>query len=1036
MKKSFLITFILGAILCGITPAFSQATGFFDDFEDQSVDTTISGTTYTLWKADHPSTFGITETDGFLNLAYDRSAGSGEWDNFHFTPPESIDVSDNPVITLKIKSDVATTFTVKPLYSNGKDDWLQKDIPADGQWHVYTYEMVEANYSGGLLTKAYLYLDGGSTEIKSGMLMFDDFQVAGFSINIINLQAVLVDSASVDLSWDSDDPSKTELFNIYRSTEAGFSPAEENRIAQQTETLFHDTGLSNYTTYYYQVSATDIEGREHTPASVSIRTSNPGGVPIPEVLSENANPVGKYEKYELLIGMQEANYENPYNPEEIDLHAWFWSPDGDSLMMNGFFDNYQGAGKWKIRFSANMPGTWEYQVFATDVDGTGSSERKNFVVEDSEYKGWPRISPDNPNYLMYDDGSSFYGLSVYYPWSVTEQGLDELKAAKLNFFGYWDCTYDWQGNGGGKNLLESMDSGLGKYDQAKAARIDQLLEWAEARDMKMMLSIWAHPYLRTEGKPWDNGSWFEFNPYSSIVEVEEFYTDSLAFAYQEKHYRYMIARFGYSRAMGIWELINEIHGTSGWVDSQTKAKLWVEKVHSYFKENDPFQRATTASFGAGDGDTHYSVGDKLGDIPNIHFYELHGFPNKYPDNIVRSGLNNVVSMNQRLKSKGERPAFFGEAGYDHMLADLDSEEYTWELHNSFWASLTTGMASTPFWWDFTSREVLTTERMQNYTMLQPFVSDIDFSHQKFAASPMYAEDVDGYFMGIDTSGFGWMYSYEEPSISEAPFILYDSELSNGSCLLQWYNTWTGEFVDTDTIYSVQGHSWGEVSDNINEKDAAFRLSILESGQPAENVNLHLLERDTLIQDPVYSWLTNETTIYKVACFLTDSEGIMDISYNGPAQLDIQYSGGEDPVQMSVDLTAGGVVFPYIPSGSSGAVVTITVEGVGSAELNIDGIVGIEENALPLATKGFVLKDAYPNPFDQATTFAYILPESSHVQLSLFDARGSLVETLVIQEMPQGSHSVEWQSCGHSSGVYFCTLSTEKVSITKRFVILN
>jgi hypothetical protein len=83
----------------------------------------------------------------------------------------------------------------------------------------------------------------------------------------------------------------------------------------------------------------------------------------------------------------------------------------------------------------------------------------------------------------------------------------------------------------------------GKYDQAKAARIDQLQEWAEVRDLKLMLAIWAHPYLRTEGKPWDNGSWYEKNPYSEIVEVEEFYTDS--------------------RAMGIWELINDMHRTSG-----------------------------------------------------------------------------------------------------------------------------------------------------------------------------------------------------------------------------------------------------------------------------------------------------------------------------------------------------------------------------------------------------------------------------------------------------------------------------------------
>jgi len=136
---------------------------------------------------------------------------------------------------------------------------------------------------------------------------------------------------------------------------------------------------------------------------------------------------------------------------------------------------------------------------------------------------------------MYDDGTSFYGISVYYPWNVTESRLDDFAAVNGNFFGYWDCTYDNAGNGGGKYLLESMESGIGRYDQRKAARIDEVLNWAEARDMKVMLAIWAHGYLRIDGVPWDNGSWYEQNPYSKIVDVEDFYTDSLSLSYQEKH---------------------------------------------------------------------------------------------------------------------------------------------------------------------------------------------------------------------------------------------------------------------------------------------------------------------------------------------------------------------------------------------------------------------------------------------------------------------------------------------------------------------
>ncbi len=78
--------------------------------------------------------------------------------------------------------------------------------------------------------------------------------------------------------------------------------------------------------------------------------------------------------------LEDATFTNPYNPEEIDLYAWFYSPNGDSVKMNGFYDNYQGADLWKIRFAANQAGSWEYQVFATDVDGTGTSDLHSFTV--------------------------------------------------------------------------------------------------------------------------------------------------------------------------------------------------------------------------------------------------------------------------------------------------------------------------------------------------------------------------------------------------------------------------------------------------------------------------------------------------------------------------------------------------------------------------------------------------------------------------------------------------------------------------------
>ena len=319
-----LILFIFSLLIS--SPLFSQTWAYHDDFEDGSLDTTRNETRYTLWKADHPEIYGLSENNGVLSIEYLRSAESYIWGNFNFTSPDSIDVSQNPLITLKIKSDVACAFNVKPGYTNGSNGWLPNSIPADNAWHEYSFQLVEANYSGTYLEIIHFYFDGGSSSPKSGTVQFDDFQVAGITIPVIHLKARMIDSSKVDLSWENSDPANTEHFNIYRNHESGFIAGEAFKIAETTDGIYHDSGLINNSTYYYQVSVTDLEATEHSPSGVSIRTFTPGAAPGLEVVSENANPVASYEKFEIVVGMKNASYGNPYNPDEIDLHAWFMLP--------------------------------------------------------------------------------------------------------------------------------------------------------------------------------------------------------------------------------------------------------------------------------------------------------------------------------------------------------------------------------------------------------------------------------------------------------------------------------------------------------------------------------------------------------------------------------------------------------------------------------------------------------------------------------------------------------------------------------------
>ena len=170
--KSLFITLII------FSSGFTQSTGLLENFNDN---------TLTGWEvpADQTAgTFALTEADSILRIDYNRIETSYEWDNFNFTPPTIIDATNNPFITVRVKSNVGTDLTLKPIYENGEHDWLQANLPSDDVWHTYKFELVAV--SPYEINRIYIYLDGGTTEPKSGNVYFDDMRI-GDSVRTVDV---------------------------------------------------------------------------------------------------------------------------------------------------------------------------------------------------------------------------------------------------------------------------------------------------------------------------------------------------------------------------------------------------------------------------------------------------------------------------------------------------------------------------------------------------------------------------------------------------------------------------------------------------------------------------------------------------------------------------------------------------------------------------------------------------------------------------------------------------------------------------------
>jgi hypothetical protein len=85
---------------------------------------------------------------------------------------------------------------------------------------------------------------------------------------------------------------------------------------------------------------------------------------------------------------------------------------------------------------------------------------------------------------------------------------------------------------------------------------------------------------------------------------------------------------------------------------------------------------------------------------------------------------------------------------------------------------------------------------------------------------------------------------------------------------------------------------------------------------------------------------------------------------------------------------------------------------------------------------FSLSQNYPNPFNPATTINYSLPKEGHVKLSVFNALGSKVATVVDEYKPAGNYSVRFNASNLSSGIYLYKLESGNYTASRKLILIK
>jgi len=443
-------------------------------------------------------------------------------------------------------------------------------------------------------------------------------------------------------------------------------------------------------------------------------------------ISHSPEPVGTFHRLEIRFSLSRF-YSNPYNPNEADVQVEFTSPSGVTRWVPAFFKNgysrYLQDGNerysrtyddgWRARLTAEEAGTWQYRIHVTDTLGSSESPWYSFACYDSGRRGFVRVHPANPDLLAYDDGSTYNPIGYNICWggnaggfSVTEWQA-RMQVNGGNWGRYWlshhtaSQALEW--------IPESTWSGLGWYSQQICARIDDMLEDAHSRGIRIQLCLDSYNAWNYDLFPdWDS------NPYNiaqggMLTRPIDLFTNAQAKEYTRRRYRYVVARWGWCSSVLCWEFFNEvdIFGAGGpdagkFINHVPEASAWHAEMGDYIRSIDPWEHLRTTSFSSSPDHFPEIVG-----LPQMDIVQVHQYSDQSP--LSHARLVNAMRVHGRPVILGEwgtvsRRAEVGEKG-DVLVpsAVLRSEVRTdpsgQTLHDAVWALAVIGSGAMSWWWD-------------------------------------------------------------------------------------------------------------------------------------------------------------------------------------------------------------------------------------------------------------------------------------------------------------------------------------------------
>jgi hypothetical protein len=292
-----------------------------------------------------------------------------------------------------------------------------------------------------------------------------------------------------------------------------------------------------------------------------------------------------------------------------------------------------------------------------------------------------RISRADPRFFEFENGDFFHPLGINMrdggDQAAAQRGTYDFDdyfpafaAHDVRFCRTWMCA--WWGGVEWSDRYDSRFDEAGRYCMYNAWRLDHAVDLAEKNDLYLELTLNSHGQVRRDKF---DAEW-QYNPYSvknggCVASPAMFFTDEDVKRLFRQRYRYIVARWGYSRHIMAWDMWNEVDLVEGYNAGEMAA--WHQEMARYLRSADPWKHLITSHICL-----YWATGNEVFSLPEIQYAQADHYWNRE----YHRGLDTAYATRRGLR----KPFVVIEYGPQTRELPVTSDVWQREFRVGMWAS--------------------------------------------------------------------------------------------------------------------------------------------------------------------------------------------------------------------------------------------------------------------------------------------------------------------------------------------------------------